>query len=302
MQRRSPAFFALIFLGVVLLFAGIVYGLGSRQVRYRSVPQGSIAHYLSSDGTGYLQMEGNPALYIVHQDNFSPKLATFADSDTVSFVYDPAETTAVDVKSTIGTHLVGTAAKVVAITAIDTGGQRTYKTPEYTSNAQGYDHNQWPLGIGLLVFGLLLLGSAFFLPKKKLLAMETPSPFASIPMQGQQQRVAYQQNTPPYGQPLQQGYPGTPIQPNYQPQPGVFQQTPFSNYPQQPSAPLVPPQQQQPNPFGQPQPQNPFGQPQPNPFGQPQPQSPFGQPQQQPQPSPSQGQFLRPKPFQPPQQ
>ena len=307
MRQRSPAFFALLALGVILLLAGIVYGLGSRQVQYRSVGQGSIAHYLSADGTGYLQMEGNSALYIVHQDNFSPKLPTFADSDTVSFVYDPGETTAIDEKSTIGTHLVGTAAKVVAITATDTAGQKTYTTPEYVNNPQGYDNNQWPIGIGLLVVGLLLIGGSFFLPKKSLLKA-TSSNFSDSSMQEQPLQVPYQQNTPPYGQPLQQGYPTAypQTQQNYRPQPGPFQQPSSPNYPQQPSTPFGPPQPQQPNPFGQPQ-QQPFEQQQPpNPFGQPQQQqqpSPFGQPQQQQQrPTPQGGQFMRPKPFQPPQQ
>ena len=292
MQRRSPAFFALIALGVILLLAGIVYGLGSRQVQYRSVGQGSIAHYLSADGTGYLQMEGNSALYIVHQDNFSPKLPTFADSDTISFVYDPGETTAIDENSTIGTHLVGTAAKVVAITATDTTGQKTYTTPEYASNAQGYDNNQWPLGIGLLVVGLLLIGGSFFLPKKKPAAIVAPIAPAYIPTQAQQQRSVYPQNTPPYGQPLQQGYPTAypPTQQNYQP--GPFQQPSSPNYPQQPSTLFGPPQPQQPSPFGPPQP---------NPSEQPQPQIQLGQPQQQ-RPTPQGGQFIRPKPFQPPQQ
>jgi len=322
MQQRSPAFFALIALGVVLLLAGIVYGLGSRQVQYKSVPQGSIAHYLSSGGTGYLQMEGNPSLYIVHQDNFSPKIPTFADSDTVSFVYDPAETTSVDVKSTIGTHLVGNASKVVAITSSDTTGQKTYTTPEYVSSPQGYNHNQWPIGIGLLVVGLLLAGASFFLPKKKLPVMTTSSPFTSAPMQGQPQQFPSMPGTFPYGQQLPQTYPtpypSTPQ--NYQPQSGPLQQAPFTGYSQQPNPlgqpqqqpnPLGQPQQQpnplgqpqqQPNPFGQPQQQpNPFGQPQqqPNPFGQPQQPNPFGQPQQ---PSSPPGQFLRPKPYNEPSQ
>ncbi len=278
MQRRVPAFFALIVLGVVLLIAGIVYGLGSRQVQYRGVPQGSIAHYLSADGTGYLQMDGNPALYIVHQDNFSPKLPTFADSDIVTFVYDPGETTAVDEKSTIGTHLVGTASKVVSITTVAPTGQKTYNTPEFVSNPRGYDHNQWPIGIGLFVVGLLLLGGSFFLPKKKLSEMTTPPVITSYPTQGQQQQGAYRQNTPPYGQPSQQGYPSpyAPTQQNYPPQQGPYQQPSSPSYPQQPHTQFGQ-QQQQPNPYSQPQ----------------QPPKP---------PSSSGGQFMRPNPLQPPQQ
>ncbi|GAC1358078.1 MAG: hypothetical protein NVS4B11_13370 [Ktedonobacteraceae bacterium] len=224
MQQRSPAFFALIALGVVLLLAGLIYGLGSRHVEYKSVAQGSIAHYLSANGSGYLQMVGNPSLYIVHEDNFSPKIATFADSDTISFVYDPSETTSIDVSSTLGTHLTGTASKVVEIIFSDTDGQKVYTTPEYTSNPQGYDHNQWIVGIALLVLGLLLAGSSFFLPKKK--APVVASPFTDAPIGAQQ---TYPTQYPP-------------IPPEYQPQPGSFQQPPFTDYP------LGQPQQQPPNP------------------------------------------------------
>ena len=280
MQQRTPAFFAMIVLGFILLLAGIVYGLGSRYVQYSSVPQGSILHYLSADGTGYLQMDGNPALYIVHQDNFTPKLVTFADSDTISFVYDPAATTSVDVKSTLGTHLVGTASKVVAITAIAATGKKTYTTPEYVSNPQGYDHNQWPLGIGLLIVGLLLMGGSFFLPKKKSPPNAALASTTNTPMPVWQPQSALRQNTPPHGQSAQQSYPTTPYPPaqqNYPTQTGPFQQMPGTNYPQQPSAP--------------------FGQIQPRPFDSSQ------YPGQQPRPtSPSGGQFMRPKPFEPPQQ
>ncbi len=298
MQRRAPAFFAMIILGFILLLAGIVYGLGSRHVQYKSVAQGSIAHYLSADGTGYLQMENNPTLYIVHQDNFTPKLATFADSDTISFVYDPAETMSVDVKSTLGTHLVGTASKVVAITAIDTTGKKTYTTPEYVSNPQGYDHNQWPLGLGLLIAGLLLMGGSFFLPKKKSPPIATSSNTINTPMPVWQPQSALQQNTPPYGQSVQQTYPTTPYPPtqhNYPVQNGPFQQISSPNYPVQNG-----PFQQASGATYPQQPPAPFGQLPPRPFDSP--QYPNQQPPQQRPSGPSGSQFLRPKPFEPPQQ
>jgi len=269
MQQRSSAFFGVVALGIVLLLFGIVYGLGSRSTNYKSVAQGNIAHYLTSDGTNYLQMDGNPALYIIHENNFSPKLTSFADGDTISFVYDPAETTSIDVQSSIGTHLNGTAAKVVEITASDTNGQRVYKTPEYISNPQGYNRNQWGLGGGLIVVGLLALVGAFFLPRKKTPAVVIPS-YMGTPVSG----------TPPFPypqQPMQQPYSQQPVQQQpyptqYPSTPGAFQQAPGAGYPQPP------------NPYEQPQPPaNPYGQPQPpaNPYGQPQYPNPYNQPPQQ---------------------
>ncbi len=294
----------MIALGAVLLIAGIVYGLGSRHVQYNSVPQGSIAHYLSADGTGYLQMEGNPSLYIVHQDNFTPKLASFADSDTISFVYDPAETTSVDVKSTLGTHLAGTAAKVVAITTLDGDGKKTYTTPEYASNPKGYDHNQLPLGIGLFIAGLLLIGGSFFLRKKRTSPSMTktttdsaPLSTTSVPMPAWQPQPNFGQMLPPNGQSLRPATPfQQPAQNTYPTQTGPFQQVPGQGYPTQTG------------PFGQmpsypQQPQGQFGQ---VPQSQQRPfdpsQNPGQQTPQQRPAKPSGTQFLRPGSFEPPQQ
>jgi len=281
MKQRSPAFFALIIIGVLLVIAGLIYGLSSRQTSYKSVPQGNIAHYLASDGTGYLQMEGDKALYVVHEDNFTPKISSFADGDTISFVYDPGETTSVDVTSTLGTHLLGTAAKVVEITASATNGQTMYKTPEYAADTQGYNHNQWGIGIALIIVGLLLAAGSFFLPKKKMPAMITPAPFGGASINGlppqqyphpQQGAAQYPQQSYPPQYPPQ--YP--PAQPSYQPQPGPFQQTPYTGEPQQPD-----PYGQSPTAYGQPQPQSdPYGQlQQPNQQGQY--PNPYGQPPQQ---------------------
>ncbi len=255
MQQRSSAFFGLIALGIILLLAGLIYGLGSRSSNYKSVPQGTIAHYLTADGTDYLQMDGSSSLYIIHEDNFSPKVTGFADGDTISFVYDPAETTSIDKKSTIGTHLIGTASKVVQIIATDTNGQKVYKTPEYTSSPQGYTRNQWGIGGVLLVLGLLSLVGAFFVPKKKTPSVVVPS-YVSAPVAGHPP-FPYQQQSGQPQQPYPAQYPTTP--PNYQAQPETFQQAPNTSYPQQP------------NPYGQ-QPTNPYGQqqqPAPNPYGQP---------------------------------
>ncbi len=220
MRHRPPTFFALIALGIVLLLVGFIYGLGSRHASYKSVAQGTIVHYLSSEGTGYLQMEGNTSLFVVHEDNFSPKISSFADGDIVSLVYDPSETTAIDVSSVLGTHLKGTASKVVEITFSDAKGQKLYVTPEYMSDPQGYDHNQWGVGIGLMLVGLLFTGGAFFLPKKKI--QEVTSTPVSENTSSEVPEVPQLPFPPRY----------SPTQSGYQPEPGTFQQTPYNGGPQ----------------------------------------------------------------------
>lgn len=255
MTQRSAAFFVVLALGAVLIITGLIYGLGSRQVNYKSVGQGSIAHYLSSEGTGYLQMSGSSSLYVVHEDNFTPKLSSFADGDTISFVYDPSDTTPVDVTSTLNTHLLGTASKVVEITSTDTGGgQKTYATPEYTQHPQGYNMNRWLVGAGLLVVGLLMAIGSFFLPRKKAQAgfSITPAPLAGVPMGTQPPVVPYQGP---------QQYPQPPNAPNYPPQPEQYQQPSPTSYGQPPQYSGYPQQQQsgqyEPTPYANPYSQNP---------------------------------------------
>jgi hypothetical protein len=157
----------------------LIVGVVSPNIVYQNVGQGSIAHYLSSDGTGYLQLTNSPTLYIVNEKDFTPiinGIKTFADGDTISLVYQPNATTDIDVKSNIGTHLVGSAFRVVEITRTDTNGQQIFTTPNYSQHPQGYSQNNWGkgysqnnwgIGIGIMIVGLLLIGGSFFLPRKK---------------------------------------------------------------------------------------------------------------------------------------
>ena len=250
---RSPWFFVLIVIGILLVLVGIITGASSHSSAYKQVSKGVIAHYLSADSTGYLQLAGSPDLYIVHEGDFSPRVngtSTFQDGDTISLIADPKDTTSIDKTSTIGTHLVGSAANVVQIVAYDdTTGQpkATYLTNAYNQNANGYTQNNWGAGGVLIVLGLLMAGGAFFLPKRK------PQPgFAGIPAMGQQP-IANPYNAPYQGVPPYQG------QQPYQGQAIPPYQQPAAPYPGANNNPYGQPQQgQQPaNPYGSPYPQYP---------------------------------------------
>lgn len=182
-KRTKLTIFAIpLILGILLVVTGIIYGSNSHQTIYQTTAQNTIAHYLSDGKTGYVQLSDSPTLYMVDESSFTPPikgLNTFRDGDKIALVFSPGDTTSVDKTSTLGTHLQGTAYKVVQITAFtDNGSQTVYSTSEYTTHPQGMYQNTWGVGIGLIVLGLLLaLCSLFyFLPQKQ------PRPaFSAIP-------------------------------------------------------------------------------------------------------------------------
>lgn len=267
---RSRGFFVLIVLGVLLALIGIGVGASSHSSTYTPISKGTIVHYLSADGTGYLQLDGSPKLYIVHEGEFSPSIHgtdTFKDGDSISLVADTSDTTNIDKTSTIGTHLVGAAANVVQIVFYSDNGQpqNTYTTNAYNTN--GSSRNNWGTGGILIVLGLLMVGGSFFLPRKKPQQGFGITP--GIPAMGQPMVNPYNMPNMPY----QQSYQGVP--PYQGQQPG--QQLPSSPY-QQPAAPYPgtpanpygqqPPTQYPPYQGQGGQPVNPYGQPQQSPYPQ----------------------------------
>lgn len=265
---RSRWFFVLIVVGIMFVLVGIATGASSHSSTYRQIAKSTIAHYLSADGTGYLQLDSGPDLYIVHEGNFTPAVNgtnTFQDGDTVSLVADPQDTTNIDKTSTIGTHLVGSASNVVQIIAFDdnTGQPKTtYATSAYNANQNGYTQNNWGVGGILIVLGLLMAVGAFFLPRRKPQPSFGVTP--GIPGMGQQQMTnpynAPYQGVPPY--PGQFGQSGQQLPPYQQPP------SPYSGannsyaQPQYPTPPPQPGQTRQPrqqfaNPYGTPHTQYP---------------------------------------------
>jgi hypothetical protein len=233
-MSRSPRFIALLIIGGVIILAGLGYGISSSRVAYQQVGQGTIAHYLSANGTGYLQMSNSPTLYLVHETDFTPIIQginTFADGDAISLVYNPSDTTPIDVTSKLGTHLSGSAYQVVEITAYDKN-QQVYKTAAYSQDPQSYGSNHWGGGISLIVVGAILMGIAFFTTRRKAQPAFTANPPS---MAGTQPPMPpYQQSYPDqpataYGQPNQQSYPGAVPYPSQLPQ-----------YPQYPQNQLYP--------------------------------------------------------------
>ncbi|WP_052889131.1 hypothetical protein [Thermogemmatispora carboxidivorans] len=150
--------------GLLVVGLGLVVGWQSHQVTYRSSGRAAIAHYLSDPQTheGYLQLEGGSTLYLLREQDFTPPIkgtATLKDLMLVAVLYRPDESTAIDVRARLGTHLVGSAYSVVAVTLYDLNGVVTqqFTSGLYRQYPQGFYENEWPLGGGVSLLGMVLV-------------------------------------------------------------------------------------------------------------------------------------------------
>jgi hypothetical protein len=80
-------------------------------------------------------------------------------------VYRLDDTTTIDVTSTAGTHLVGTAYKVIEITVLD-NPQQVYATSEYSQHPTGFFQNNWVIGDPLIGVGIAIIVLAFFIASR----------------------------------------------------------------------------------------------------------------------------------------
>ncbi|WP_376795693.1 hypothetical protein [Thermogemmatispora sp.] len=149
--------------GLLIVGLGLVVGWQSHQVTYRSSGRAVIGHYLSDPQTheGYLQLEGSPTLYLLREQEFTPPIqgtATLKDLMPVGLLYRPDETTQIDVRARLGTHLTGPAYTVVALTLYDLDGRvvQEFRSALYRQSPQGFYENDWPLGGGLGLLGVVL--------------------------------------------------------------------------------------------------------------------------------------------------
>lgn len=238
---------AMIAVGVIVAIIGLVYGLTSTQVNYETQQVG--VHYnviLSTLGNLYLHADGSPDWFILQKDDVSPPLDTSSlpDHATIDFV---ARTDTIDVNADLGQFGSTTSAHVVEhLTFHDANGATiaSYSTQEYLDNPNGVYVNNWPVGIVILVIGLVLFGLSF--------AIHRPKQLPGFAVAGQPP-VYGQPNANPYGQPMANPYAqGQPnANPYGQPAPNPYGQPyqgpppagqPYNPYPPNPSNPQYPQQ------------------------------------------------------------
>jgi uncharacterized membrane protein len=176
----------LIFLGILLTIGGLIYGAFPQKTPYQNITKAFIAHYLSGRGTGYMQLEKSPTLYIVNEGEFLPAFsADYLNHGNVliSFLYRTDETTSIDASSDTNVHLKGTAYKVERIILYHQFGQppEMFSTSVYFQNPNGYYQHNWMAGIVLSLLGLIFIGLGLFMTvirgkkKKQLDLANTPA-------------------------------------------------------------------------------------------------------------------------------
>src|SRR5215471_12846664 len=141
----------LIFLGILLIIIGFIYGAIPQKTPYQSITKAFVVHYLSGRGIGYMQLEKSPTLYIVNEGEFLPAFsADYLNHGNVliSFHYRTDETTSIDASSNSDVHLVGPAYTVEQITLYHQFGQQpvAFITHEYFQNPNGYYQHYWRAG------------------------------------------------------------------------------------------------------------------------------------------------------------
>ena len=159
---------SLILIGIMLAISGLIYGAIPHQTPYQSMPKSFIAHYLSGRGTGYMQLQGNPTLYIVNEGDFLPAFsADYLNHGqiVISFLYRTDETTSIDASSDTNVRLVGQAYTVEQIKLYQQFGQppEVFSTHEYYENPNGYYQHNWMVGLALALLGLIFTGFGAFM-------------------------------------------------------------------------------------------------------------------------------------------
>lgn len=153
----------LILIGILFIVCGLIYGAIPHQTPYQSIPKSFIAHYLSGRGTGYMQLEKSPTLYIVNEGEFLPAFsADYLNHGQilVSFLYRTDETTNIDASSDNNVHLVGPAYTIEQIKLYLKFGQppEVFSTHAYFQNPDGYYQHYWMTGITLSLLGSISIG------------------------------------------------------------------------------------------------------------------------------------------------
>jgi hypothetical protein len=195
----------LILIGIILAFGGLIYGAIPHQTPYQTMSKSFIAHYLSGRGTGYMQLEGSPTLYIVNEGEFLPAFsADYLNHGqiVISFQYRTDETTSIDASTGNTVHLTGPAFTVEQIKLYFQFGQppEVFSTREYFQNPNGYYQHNWMAGIALSLLGLIFCGFGVFMPmirgKKKKRLDIAYSPAATHKSAGKQYEKANQLQVP----------------------------------------------------------------------------------------------------------
>ncbi|GHO73644.1 hypothetical protein KSD_14150 [Ktedonobacter sp. SOSP1-85] len=246
-MRRSQFSLLLILSGLILAIGGLIYGTRSHDLGYQSSEQGTLQHAIyqsdpttpnsSSSGTEYLQLSNDPKIYIVNvADIANANKLNALSAHNYTFRYDsdtaqPINVTGKDTATYSSNYtLIGTGYKVVEIIGYDSSNQPVnILTNTFLQKPRGRYENDWFLGSGLAMLGIILLLTSLFTRR----GTQTPdAPLRIVVQSGQIQPTPGQTPHPgPYSQ--YQSQTTYPVASNQFAQPGA--PTSMSTYTSYPS-------------------------------------------------------------------
>jgi hypothetical protein len=177
----------LLVLGIGTIILGLIIGSRPDSVSYQQVGREPVDRFtIARNGTGYLQMVGDPTIYIVNTNLFSPKIDShwlFSQGyQQVGVVYDKNQIIHVHANARdTGEAIVGEGYRIVSITFMnDTGAQQIYDTEEYKLHPDDYNLDYWPIGLAVIGIGIILIRAGVSLSHLK----KEPSSYLTVTFDG----------------------------------------------------------------------------------------------------------------------
>ncbi len=172
--QRAVALVSLV-LGLGTIILGLIIGSRPDPVSYQHVGQEPVARFvIAQDGTGYLQMVGDPTIYILNINLFSPKIDShwlFSQGyQQVGIIYDKNQVIRVHAKTRDTGKLIeeGEGYGIVSITFMNgAGAQQTFDTEQYKQHPDDYNLDYWPIGLTVIGIGIILIRASAGLSRLK---------------------------------------------------------------------------------------------------------------------------------------
>ena len=184
---QKGAALASLILGMGTIILGLIIGSRPDPVSYQHVGQEPVARFITAwDGTGYLQVVGDPTIYILNINLFSPKIDShwlFSQGyQQVGIIYDKNQIIRVRAKARDTEGIIeGQGYPIVSITFMnDAGAQQTFDTEQYKQHPDDYNLDYWPIGLTVIGIGIILIRASAGLSRLK----EGPPSYLKVALDG----------------------------------------------------------------------------------------------------------------------
>ena len=174
----------------LVVISGSLWGVSSHMTSYQSSQ--NVSYYITATNNGdvYIWTSDNSTFYIARRNDFSPPIDRTQLHLDSNFAF-VARTDTVSVNEQLVDNVHTTQAHVIEKLVVYNANNNvvaTYKTADYQNNPNGYyDNHWWPIGSGIILFGLLMAYTALFVGRKKRTKPADPStmppgwPYTHIP-------------------------------------------------------------------------------------------------------------------------